>query len=664
VLSDRILDDSPQEVLRQALAELERRLRAGESCQAETYLSALPTLASDPERALDLILKEFVVRQELGQRPDPNEWFRRFPQWEAQLRRQFAVLSLFAGAVSESGSTLPEEEAPALQTGQEEPPPELGRHELLEEIGHGAMGVVFRARDTVLNREVALKMIRTDGPIPAKVIQRFYREARAVAQLRHPNILPIYGMGLHEGQHCFTMPLISGGSLTQHRKRFTDDPRAAVALVEKIARAVQAAHARGIVHRDLKPGNVLLDERGEPMVADFGLAKFIDGSPDLTMQGQLVGTPAFMAPEQAAGHGWKVTAASDVWSLGVILYELLTGRRPFEGGSAEEVTEQVLTTNPPRPRTLRAELNLDLETILLKCLEKDPARRYPSAGPLAEDLACWLEGKRIQTRPARWWHGMGRKWWRPRTLALTGGGLIAVALAVLVALWSLPLADEAVVMGRELAAGKDVELVRSSGLPRWERTVAGNASLVALTGEPGAFSLDTWHHAVEELLPDPRCDDYRLSAEVRQENSQTGYGGIYVLRVEQPTPRGTEHYFVALTFADRGQDAGFARLMVRRFRDDLNLKPAGKIVQRFTPAPGTWHPLVLEVTSARVAAFWDGHLLGTMTRDDVDQVAASMMSQEPVPGLAAPALPTRGGLGLFAYESSVSFRRLRVEPLR
>ncbi len=254
------------------------------------------------------------------------------------------------GALGLDHDAPTQEHAAAAGSAVEEAAPELGRHELQEEIGRGGMGVVYRARDLVLNRPVALKMIvpRQGLLETPEAVHRFYREARAAARLRHPNIIAIHGMGLHQGRHCFTMPLLTG-ALSGRAASYRDDPRAAAALVEKIARAVQYAHDQGVIHRDLKPANILLDEQGEPLVADFGLAKVLDADADASSPGQRVGTPAYMSPEQAAGHTWEVSPRSDVWALGVILYELLTGARPFAEATPEGTYKRVLTGEPARP---------------------------------------------------------------------------------------------------------------------------------------------------------------------------------------------------------------------------------------------------------------------------------------------------------------------------
>src|SRR5262249_20416100 len=241
----------------------------------------------------------------------------------------------------------------------------FGKYDLLEQLAVGGMGVVYKARDTVLGREVALKTIRSGLLAQPEGVERFYHEARAAAHLHHANIVPIYDIALEEGQHYFTMALVPGGSLTHHLEGLRRDPRAAVALVEKVCRAVQHAHEQGILHRDLKPGNILIDEHGEPVVSDFGLAKFLHGDVKMTQAGQRLGTPSYMAPEQALGEVDKVSARTDVWALGVLLYEILTGRKPFERKSSHELSQLICGSDPPRPRRLKPGLSRDLETIIL-----------------------------------------------------------------------------------------------------------------------------------------------------------------------------------------------------------------------------------------------------------------------------------------------------------
>src|SRR5213078_3089937 len=232
-----------------------------------------------------------------------------------------------------------------------------------------------------------------------ETLERFRREAEAVANLDHPNILPIYEVSESEGLPFFSMKFAGGGSLLEAAPMLRRDPRRAVALMAKVARAVQYAHVQGILHRDLKPGNILLDGRGEPLVSDFGLAKWLDTPSDLTHTLTIFGTPGYIAPEQANGSVAKLTPASDVYSLGAILFNLFTGRPPFLGEHALAIIQQAATKPAPKLRTLAPALDRDLETICAKCLEREPKTRYGSAGDLAEDLDRWLVGRHVIARP-------------------------------------------------------------------------------------------------------------------------------------------------------------------------------------------------------------------------------------------------------------------------
>ena len=257
------------------------------------------------------------------------------------------------------------------------------------------MGVVFFARQISLNRFVALKMIPSDRLATETDLRRFHVEAEAVALLDHAHIVPIYEIGEHEGQQYFSMRLIDGGSLADAIPRYVLDPRAAARLLSTVARAVHFAHQHGILHRDLKPANILLDRGGEPHVGDFGLAKRIEADCKLTQSGAIMGTPSYMAPEQAAGQNKDLTTAADVYALGAILYELITGRPPFRGDSVIDTLLQVVEREPERPRSLKPGIDRDLESICLKCLEKDPQRRYSTADALAEDLDAYLSGEPV-----------------------------------------------------------------------------------------------------------------------------------------------------------------------------------------------------------------------------------------------------------------------------
>jgi eukaryotic-like serine/threonine-protein kinase len=292
--------------------------------------------------------------------------------------------------------TLGESEAPAAAP----PLPEIIGYEILEVIGHGGMGVVYKARQIGLNRIVALKMILAGASASPQSLARFRAEAEAVAQLGHPNIVQIYEIGEQNGCPYLALEYISGGSLAQQLDGTPVPTKQAAELVMSLARAVHHAHQRGIVHRDLKPANVLLLADGTPKIADFGLAKRADADQAHTQTGAILGSPSYMAPEQAAGFIHKIGPPTDVYALGVILYELLTGRAPFKGASLMETIEQVREHDPAPPRSLQPRIPRELEIICLKCLEKQTHRRYESAAALADDLHAFLRGDPITAHSA------------------------------------------------------------------------------------------------------------------------------------------------------------------------------------------------------------------------------------------------------------------------
>jgi hypothetical protein len=281
-----------------------------------------------------------------------------------------------------------------------EPPPSFPGHEILGELGRGGMGVVYKARDQELGRVVAIKTIAEGQHATPEQRDRFRAEAHAVARLHHPNIIAIHAIGAHANRPYLSLEFAEGGSLGQRLAEKPMAPREAAALVETLARAVHAAHQAGVVHRDLKPSNVLLTSDGVPKVSDFGLAKLLDAESGRTLSGQVMGTPSYMAPEQAEGHAKQVGPAADVYALGAILYHALTGRPPFLGESAMETLKLVTSTDVVAPHLLRTDIPRDLETICLKCLEKDPLKRYAGAEALADDLRRFLEGRPILARRA------------------------------------------------------------------------------------------------------------------------------------------------------------------------------------------------------------------------------------------------------------------------
>src|SRR5436190_10509909 len=309
----------------------------------------------------------------------------------------------------------------------------IGNYQILEEIGRGGMGVIYRARQRHSRRIVALKRVLSFHADSRETLARFRREAEAAASLDHPNILTIYEVSeTEDGLPFFSMKFAAGGSVQDVARSLRDDPRRIVRLMAKVTRAVQHAHVQGILHRDLKPGNVLLDGCGEPLVSDFGLAKWLDTSSDLTRTLTVFGTPGYIAPEQAQGPAKKLTLSADIYSIGAVLFDLFTGRTPFLGEHALAVVKQAGEKPAPKLRTLAPLADRDLETICAKCLEREPQARYRSAGDLAEDLERWLEGRPIFARPVsppvRIWR------WSKRNPKLASAAAISAALAILTAI--------------------------------------------------------------------------------------------------------------------------------------------------------------------------------------------------------------------------------------
>ena len=312
---------------------------------------------------------------------------------------------------------------------------ELGDYELLEEAGRGGQAVVFRARQRSLNRTVALKVITLGQWASEAHLKRFRREAEAAASLDHPGIVPIYEVGERDGSCYFSMKFVEGGQLDEVVRRTPISIRHAAELIAKVARTVHYAHEHGILHRDIKPGNILLDNNSEPHLTDFGLARLLDAQSSVTRTIDVLGTPSYMAPEQAAGETTKLSKATDVYGLGAVLYQLLTGQPPFAGGTTYETIRLLRDTEPRLPRSLNPKIDRELSTICLKCLEKDPTRRYSSALGLAEDLERWLKHEPIQAKPSGLFTH-GRKWVRrnPSTAGLIAL-LVALAAGLSLSVW-------------------------------------------------------------------------------------------------------------------------------------------------------------------------------------------------------------------------------------
>jgi serine/threonine-protein kinase len=551
------------------------------------------------------------------------------------------------------------------------------------------MGVVYKARQVAFDRLVAIKMIRSQVLAGPDELARFRTEAQAVGRLDHPHVVRVHAFGQEEECPYFVMEYLCGGSLAQRLREGPLEVRRAAELVRQVALGVQAAHEAGVLHRDLKPGNVLVDAEGNARVADFGLAKLLDGDGGQTASAAVMGTPAYMSPEQAEGKAREVGCAVDVWALGVSLYECLTGQQPFKGSTRAETLARVKNQPPTLPRKLRPEVPVELERVCLKCLEKDPQQRYPSAGALADDLERWLQGKEVAARaPSRLVRG-----WR---LARTHRGLSLAALILLIGLagWFLKPHRPSPRQPREtleaaLAAGLPYELDEAGSLPGPLRWVVGDGVWLRANKAGDGFSCGTLETGLLELIVPP-CDRYLFSAEVRHDDhGGVSHLGLYLGYREHRTVSGEpQSGFFTFSFADRGplaetlqgkdgKPASIAILRASLFerRKGMEWVPRSAIGARqlFVPdlpqgRPGPWRELAVKVTPAGVEGFWRDdrgkrNRFTTISARELQQAIEALERSEPgMAGIPARFEP-RSGLGLFVYRGQGSFRRIRLEPL-
>jgi tRNA A-37 threonylcarbamoyl transferase component Bud32 len=443
-----------------------------------------------PDFRLDQVVLEFLRAGENGTPPNRSEWLNRHPEFASELRAFFADmdrLQALAAPLLDPHGTWTDVASTVIYNGNE-PRPGLelparsaifGDYELIDKVGEGGMGVVYKARQISLNRVVALKMIVGGSHARAADLARFRAEAEAVASLAHPNIVQIYEVGERDGVPYLSLEFLAGGALSNRLDGTPWQEHDAARLVEAVSRAMHEAHRLGIVHRDLKPGNILLAADGTPKVTDFGLAKRLDRTDSPTISGTILGTPSYMAPEQAAGVSGEITTSCDVYALGAILYELLTGRPPFRAAAPLDTVMQVLKDDPLPPRLFNPKLSRDLETICLKCLRKDRARRYGSALDLAEDLERFRTHQPIHARPIS---ALGRLWrWchrNPYRAALFSVLLVAGVVALGTGVWvnevlRHDLAQTAAAqrtvrsaLTRQVAERLDADLRQLSAIPR------------------------------------------------------------------------------------------------------------------------------------------------------------------------------------------------------
>jgi hypothetical protein len=533
----------------------------------------------------------------------------------------------------------------------------VGAYELLEEIARGGMGVVYRARDARNGRVVALKMVRGDlGWAAEEAVCRFRREAEAGAILRHPHIMPIFETGSYEQRPYLVMDFASGGRIDRQLPRFLAAPRQAVVAIEKIARALHYVHEQGILHRDIKPANILLDDQGEPRLTDFGLAKLPVTDVDLTRLGEPLGTPGYMAPEQAAGRHEQVGAATEVWALGVLLFELLTGMKPFLGENEVQLREAIVAATPLRPRALHPQLDGALECIVLKCLRKEPAQRYPTAQALADDLQRWLHGRPLAAVEVSRSKGAVQRLRLATALMVVSlsAGLLAWFTSNRQATEQAPAATAPAF--QQLARGQSMELLPEGTLPPWHRWAAGNTSQLRLR----PLTLEGFAPLLLELLPRSPQGAYRLEAEVSSQSIELGEAGIYFAHDLARGPNFEDHLFISLTHA-RSPHANHLTLAARRYgkpsAEDRAIQHHEWLIHwplQADAPQSSWQKLAVEVSAEQVVAFWQGTRIGAVPKSKVAaafrrlanfQPSRSPIMQESVDGPGG--VYVRGGRGSF-----------------
>ncbi|MEK6239205.1 MAG: serine/threonine protein kinase, partial [Planctomycetales bacterium] len=417
------LDLSALERIDLVCVQVEDEWRAGKTPYWETELEGMQP-AERNALLWELLLLEWEYRARRNEVCDLADFQQRFPgdrELVAEALKAF-TREKAKSKKAKTDSSVSQELAPGASLG------EFGGYELLEEIARGGMGVVYRARQVSLDREVAVKMVLSAGRAGVEN-QRFLNEAEAAAKLQHPNIVAVHEISEHEGEPFFSMAFVEGQSLRQLIDESPPSPRAAARYALKIAEAMQYAHEHGILHRDLKPSNVMIDQSLNARITDFGLSKRLESGDSLTATGQILGTPNDMSPEQTQGVPEEVGAASDVYQIGAVLYETLTGRPPFQGDSISDTLRQVRDSVIITPRHVNRKIPRDLEIICLKCLEKLPANRYGSAGELARELRCFLDDEPIQTRGGS---GLRRVWRRARRQPLDVAAWVLLMLVTMV----------------------------------------------------------------------------------------------------------------------------------------------------------------------------------------------------------------------------------------
>jgi eukaryotic-like serine/threonine-protein kinase len=574
---------------------------------------------------------------------------------------------------------------------QQERAVELGKiasYQLLEVIGEGGMGIVYRALQCPVGRTVALKMIRDARLASHETLARFRTEGKAIARLAHPNVVALYDFGEHDGRSYFTMELL-GDTLAARLARGPLPWREAARLLADLAGAMAAVHGQQVYHRDLKPSNVLFDARGIPKITDFGLAKLADADDRHTRTDAVLGTAQYMAPEQAAGRTDATGPGLDIYALGVILYEAVTGRPPFRGSTNAQTRELVQKADPVSPRRLCPELPRDLEAVCLKCLEKAADQRYLTCSQLAEDLECVLRGEpshwaRPPSRLRRAWRHVRR-----HPVVATAILLLAIGLAAVYLLHPQRTLER---INAELERGNRVVLLDRQGSPRWSECVYGKPQISE--GADGTYSILTEGLCLLELLPEPCCDSYCIRAKVKHQMSDIpifGEAGIYVGRKAHPGEEVPIQVFLQMTYDDLS-----VPVLANPFADKLPPGEANENAVTWGPriiggyrdrgwdsfaykaaptfAPGGvnlgWRELVVVVRPDGIEGWWQGRPASKIAAADIAQwiaqSASKLVQLHPADrciGDIDPAFVSGGGLGLYVRRGAASFCEVSVTPL-
>jgi WD40 repeat protein/tRNA A-37 threonylcarbamoyl transferase component Bud32 len=637
--------------------DLELRLKAGDGARVEEYLRRYPGLSRERQTLLALIRAEFHLRQRQEPELRVDEYLRRFPEHATELS---AWISQQPTEVWRPTSSPRDDVNATLTTGtasvsdHPSPCPAIPGYEILGELGRGGMGVVYKARHVKLKRMVALKMIRAGQLAGEQERGRFLLEAEAVARLRHPNIVQIFEIGEWEGRPYFSLEFVEGGSLDRKLARAPQPPREAAQKVEILARAMQHAHEQQVLHRDLKPANVLLETDGTLKITDFGLARQLDDDDSQTHSGTIMGTPSYMPPEQAAGKAKELGPAADIYALGAVLYEMLTGQPPFKGASAYETLDLVCNTEPVPPQQMQPKLPPDLETICLKCLHKEPGQRYASAAALADDLHRFLADEPIHARAARLTE---RAWrWCRRNPAPALAASLAVLLLIVVTVGSFVLAwtesanasrlagantkitqeqgrtkdalktaernEREAILQRQRAERQSVELLFDKGVALCERGEMSQGLLWLAR----ALEVAERSEAATDLQRSIRANLAAWSRENRPLRQAFTHdaGHLAIVRGKvagadraQPNSRPIDHAFSSLAFSPNGRLVTTCSVKAVRLHDVMTGKPVGPPLKHgdlinsvsFSPDGKT----LLTGSNDGMARCWDvasGQLLG------------------------------------------------------